>query len=147
MNRQPFRIEPKMPTGAYKTYAVRSPLKTHYRSATCQEIECEAYLNGWQLRVEELSPALLYTAQHSGRRFKEVRVSSNETYLVFEAGQPCFASNTHRKSLERPEFYFVGRGDHRSFSTRRASQFNRPEDWLDDFSSHLDRIQAEINKG
>jgi hypothetical protein len=141
------RIPPKMPTQLYKTYAVRSPADTHYRAALCEEVDCEAYLNGWQLRVEGLAPDLLYTAKHSARRYSVVEVGPSETYLVFEAGQHCFAVSTHRKSLERPEFYFAGRGDFRSFSTRKAEQFTRPEDWVDSFANHLDTIRTEIDKG
>lgn len=145
--RKPFRLPPKMPTQLYKTYAVRSPISTHFRAATCAEVDCEAYVNGWQLRVEGLTPDLLYTAKHSGRKFKEVEVAKGETYLIFEAGQFCFAASTHRKSLDRPEFYYTGRGDFRSFSIRKADQFAKPEEWVDSFQHHLDKINTEIQRG
>lgn len=146
MNQKPNRVSPRMPTQAYRTHAIRSPLQTHYRSAQCAEVACEAYTNGWQLRVENLSPELLFTAKHSGRNFTEMAVTEGETYLVFEPGQPCFAASTHVVSLERPEFFFVGRGDFRSFTTRKADRF-RSDDWLNSFQENLDKIHREIKKG
>lgn len=140
------RIAPKMPTQNYQTFAIRKPFSTHYRHATCEEIGCEAFLHGWQLHLESLPPDLVYAAKHSGRKFREYRMEEGETYLIFEPGQSCFAESTHVISLDRPEFYFVGRGDHRSFSTRRAQQFNSA-DWVDVFATHLDRIRTEQAKG
>lgn len=142
-----YRPEPKMPTQMYKTYRIMQPLSTHFRYATCAEIECPAYTEGWTYKKSDLvAQNLLYVVTHAGKRYREVD-HENETYLAFEPGQPCFQESTHRKSLERPEFYYAGRGDFRSFSTRRAEQFTRPEDWRDSFAEHLDTINNEIRKG
>jgi len=138
---------PLMPAHNYQTYAIRSPLQTHFRAATCAEIECPAYANGWQYRMQELSPADIYAAEHSGKRWRKVHIREGEDYLVFESGQPCFAARSHRIPLDRPEFYFVGRGDRRSFSTRQARKHARPEDWVDDMQTHLDVIRREVEKG
>lgn len=138
---------PLMPTGNYQTYAIRSPLATHTRRATCAEVACPAYTNGWQYRVQELTPADIYAAEHAGKRYRRVHIAEGEDYLIFESGQPCFAARQHRVPLDRPEFYFVGRGDRRSFTTRKARQHKRPEDWVDDMQNHLDTIRTEFEKG
>ena len=48
-----------------------------------------------------LTPEMAQTARTTGRRYREMHVQEGETWLVFEAGQPCFRASTHRKSLER----------------------------------------------
>lgn len=131
----------------YRTHAVRSPISTHFRKATCEEVQCSAYQDGWHFHAESLSPEMLYVVTHSGRRYREVRVTQGQTFLVFEPGQPCFKSGTHVISLERPEWYFVGRGDSRVFDVRKARQHRNAENFVDDWSTHLDKIRRVIERG
>jgi hypothetical protein len=148
---------PKMATQCYKTFALKSPINTHYRRATCAEIECEAYVSGWYLLKDNLPEDMFYIATHSGRRYQEIYVDEGGSlldtvvpqgmYLVFYAGQECFAAASHVISLDRPEFYYIGRGDWRSFNVRNAQQYNKPGVWLDQFATHLDSINTEINRG
>ncbi len=146
-NQKVHRPEPKMPTHCYQTFRVMSPISTHYRRATCAEANCDAYQNGWTYSKTALAVGnLLYAVTHAGKRYREVD-HENEIYLVFEPGQQCFSTSTHVVPLERPEFYFSGRGDFRSFSTKTARKFNRPADWQDSFATHLDKIKAEIERG
>lgn len=154
MNQRPInRATPLLATHQYKTFAVRSPLSTHHRRATCAEIDCPDYINGWYLLLDGLPEELLYIATHSGKRYRlgEVNVTKKNPdgfkALIFEAGQPCFRESTHTKPLERPEFYFVGRGDFRSFSHLRAKQFERPDQFVETFAEHLDNLKNEIEKG
>lgn len=156
------RIQPQMPTQNYTTFAIKSPISTHYRRATCAEVNCADYLNGWYLKIEGTPEDLLYLATHSGRRYttgevvieKEVEIDGAITVvpdmfkaLIFEAGQGCFAEATHVKSLERQEFYFSGRGDYRSFSIRKAHLYDRPDQFVDDFDHHLTRIRRALEQG
>lgn len=157
MQRQANRMTPLLPTQAYKTYAVRTQLTTHFRPARCAEIDCPDYLNGWYLKIDGTPQDLLHLATHSGKKYVvgEIMLEPTEERptteifkaLIFEAGQECFRVSTHVKSLERPEFFYVGRGDFRSFSTRRASQFDRADQFVDSFATHLDRIKTEIERG
>jgi hypothetical protein len=141
------RFEPQLPAAAMKTYELRSPLATHWRDATCAEVDCAHYLGGWQVRVEGLPPELLHTARTSGRRFRELRAAEGETYLVFEAGQPCFRASAHRLPLDRPEFYFVRGGDWRGNPRREGRQHANAADWVDDFANHQDKLATEAQKG
>lgn len=129
----------------FRNYAIRAPRKTHYRPATCEEVGCLAYQNGWTLHKEMLTAELLYAATNSRRKYKEVQVSEGKTLLVYEAGQPCFAS--HEVPLERPAFFYAGPGTPDTFSTRRATKFDRPEDWTDSMQTGLDKIRALRERG
>ncbi|WP_432010188.1 hypothetical protein [Streptomyces cucumeris] len=144
LNRAPV----KMPAEFFKTYAVVAPLGTHFRPATCAEVDCPHYLGGWRVRVESLTPDLLHTARTSGRRYAEHQVAQGETYLVFEAGQPCFKASQHRARIDRPELYVVRDGDHRGNPRgTKARLHQRPADWVEDFAEHQSAINDAIEKG
>jgi hypothetical protein len=148
MGAQLFRIEPAMPPQAYKTFAMVSPIETHMRQATCAEVGCDHYHQGWRVHVEALTPDLLDAAKTSGRRYREEHVADGYTYLVFEAGQPCFKAATHRAPIGRPPLFLVRDGDHRGnpygTPTRR---YDRPDQWVDDFATHQNKLADEIRKG
>lgn len=147
MQRPVNRIEPQMPASAYKTYALAAPLATHWRKATCVEVDCPDYLNGWRVRVEGLDDQLLHDARRYGRH-RELPVAEGETWLVYEAGQPCFRAAQHRKRIERPELYIVRDGDWRGNPRGTQSRRHaRPEDWVDDFANHQGRLADAHGRG
>ena len=145
MKRPLQRIKPKMPTQDYTTYAIRQPLNTHFRIATCAEVDCWAWRDGWRIRIEGTLPADLHAAQSSGRVWCHVRVDATESYLVFEAGQQCFAK--HRVNLDRPAFFIAGRGDYRSFNPRNAKLYTDEDEWVETFAGHLDTLREKLNQG
>jgi hypothetical protein len=143
-----FRIEPAMPPQAYKTYAMVSPLGTHTRQATCEEVGCDQYRQGWRVRVETLTPDLLHAARNSGRKYTEQHIAEGETYLVFEPGQACFKAATHRAPIGRPPLYVVRDGDHRGNPRgTKARLHQRAENWVEDFAEHQQALADEIKKG
>lgn len=135
----------QMPVGSYKTYRSSSPLATHYRKATCEEVDCPAYMNGWSYKVSDLTGELVDAIKRSGKNWRRVKLTEEEDYLVFDSGQQCF--DTHQVSLDRPAFYYVGRGHSSVFRTRNAFQHRRAEDWIDDFATHQNRIIEAIERG
>jgi hypothetical protein len=142
------RPQPLMDASAYKSYEIRSPLSTHFRPATCAEVNCLHYLNGWRVRVEALTPDLLHTARNSGRTYTEQSIAEGETYLVFAPGQPCFKVSQHRARLDRPPLYIVRDGDYRGNPRgTKARQHLRPENWVEDFAEHQQKLADEIEKG
>ena len=149
MSVQLSRIQPLMGPEAYKTYAVVSPLGSHFRKATCAEAGCEHYRDGWQTRVEGLPPEMVHAAKSSGRKYREQRVAEGETYLVFEAGQPCFRESQHRVRIsDRPPLYVVRDGDWRGNPRRTKDRVHHtPDNWLDDFATHQQAIADQIEKG
>lgn len=142
------RVEPLMPAAAYKTFEIAAPASTHFRPATCAEVDCPHYLNGWRVRVEGLPPEMVHTAKTSGRRFRELRVAESETWLVFEAGQSCFQASQHRTRLDRPELFVVRDGDHRGNPRgTKARLHQRPEHWTEQFAEHQQGLADAHQKG
>ena len=148
MGAQLFRIEPQMGPESYKTFAMVSPLQTHMRQATCAEYGCDHYRQGWRIRLEALTPDLVHAARTSGRRYREEHIADGETYLVFDAGQPCFKTATHRLPIGRPPLFLVRDGDHRGNPRRTETRrYDRPDQWVDDFATHQQTLADEIQKG
>jgi hypothetical protein len=139
------RIQPVGGPQRYKTYGASAPISTHFRKATCAEVDCPNYLNGWRVRVEGLDPEMLHTARSCGRKFTELSVKEGESYLVFEAGQPCFATSKHRLRLERDFRYLVANGDWRGLSNTRVH--TRFEFWQEDFALHQDMVATRLERG
>jgi len=144
------RITPNMPVEAYKTYRIVSPQATHFRTATCAEVDCAAYLNGWQSVIDESTPEgqerAYYIRRQSGRGFTEAR-NGALTVFTFEAGQPCFARSEHQVRLDRPELYLVADGDWRGNPTGRQRTHQNAADWVDDFGEHQLRLADQIERG
>lgn len=148
MNAGLFRLEPLMGPDAYKTYAVVSPISTHFRPGTCAEVDCPHYLNGWRVRLENLTPDLVHTAKTSGRKYVEQPIAEGETWLVFQAGQPCFRASEHQVRLDRPPLFLVRDGDHRGNPRgTKTRQHLNPGNWVEDFATHQQAIKDEIEKG
>lgn len=141
------RIPPNMPPAAYQTFQIASPIETHWRPATCEEAGCEQYANGWRVRVEGLSEADLHAIRTSGRKSQRVDVADGETWLVFEPGQPCFKAAAHRVPLGRPELFIVKGGDWRGNPRGDFKQHQRPEDWIDQFANHQDKLAETLEHG
>lgn len=145
----PSRRQPLMGPMAYKTYTLRPVM----RKATCVEVDCPHYHDGWTFAVKALAadPKMNYAARNSGKRFAE-RELNGEMYLVYEPGQPCFGSHLHKLPMhEELPAMFVGRGDPRTFTPqglpRDARRHTRVDDWVDDFATHQARLAHEIEKG
>lgn len=124
-------------------YGLRAPVPTHFRPATCAEVDCPAFLNGWKT-ILPVGSDLIDVLKRSGRQF--VQVDSEQGGLVeflFGAGQRCFRADTHVMSLEREPLYLVrvgGRGG-------QVRQHASGADWVDDSANYLDRVRDELEKG
>lgn len=140
------RIEPALPAHAFRTFRISAPISTHFRKATCAEIDCPNWLNGWRVRLENLTPELVHTVQTSGRRYREESLGQGVTWLVFEAGQPCFRTSEHRARLDRPELYVVRDGDWRQ-QFGQARQHTRPEHWVEEMSENQQRLIDAKQRG
>lgn len=141
-----FRLPPKMPVQAYDTYQIISPIETHTRSATCQEVQCQAMANGWKTLADVGTPEGRKRANYirlmSGRSFTFTQTGSVVTF-IFTAGQQCFAD--HRVDIGRPAFYLRRGGDWRAVTSDKI-MFNA-RDWVDDFANHQDRIATAVQRG
>lgn len=141
------RLPAAGPVSAYQTFQIAAPLATHWREATCAEVACEQYLTGWRVRLDFLSDADRWAIHNSGRHFVRHDVAAGETWLAFEAGQPCFRASEHRLPLGRPELYVVRDGDWRGNPTGSVYQHKRADDWVDQFSTNQDKLAEAIERG
>jgi hypothetical protein len=141
-------IEPLMGPESYKSYVLAQPLATHWRKAACEEIGCNHFLNGWQVRVEGLSEEQLHAARNSGRRYQELPIAEGETWLYFAAGQPCFQASQHRAPIGRPPLYVVRDGDRRGNPRgTKPRQHLRPDLWVEDFAEHQQTLADAQQRG
>lgn len=142
----PFRIEPNLPVTAYKTYGMAFPKQTHTRPATCAEVDCQAYENGWKTVVPSDSPQAEYIRAKSERHFTETSPDAGLIEFVFPPGQRCFAADQHRVSLERPGIFTVRGGDWRG-KTSDVRRHTRAEFWVEDFALNQQAIANAHQRG
>jgi len=141
------RPEPPMPPGAYRTFGVAAPLSTHFVKATCAEVSCPDYQQGWRVHIEAIGPQFEHAARTSGRKFTEVSYGDGQTWLLFEAGQPCFRASEHTRRLEREERFYVRSGDWRGDPSRTGPREISGTAWLDEFGEHQDRLATTFERG
>jgi hypothetical protein len=146
------RLAPDLGPEHYKTYTMAAPLASHWRRATCEEYECDGFLNGFVLTVDvssDLGRKQYHFVTHDKeRRYSMQRVSQHLIKFVYGPGNQCFKRGDHRVPLDRPPFYLVSGGDWRGNprGTKRTIH-RRPEDWVDDFANHQIGISDAIKRG
>lgn len=150
------RIEPRHQVTEVKTYSVAAPPATHWRTATCIEVECKANAEGW---LTVLDPnihgaQLNYIRLHSGRSYAEVTdpllrqeigIPAGMVALWFAAGQKCFAE--HRVPVWREPILIVRDGDWRGNPTGRSRSHVTRDNWVEDFAEHQDRVARQHERG
>jgi hypothetical protein len=146
------RREPKGPVELYKTYEMVRPISTHTREASCQEVMCQAYANGWRtildLSTDKGVAQARYIREHSGRSFVvEHEPTPEDPRLIFrfKSGQKCFAE--HRVPLEIEPLYRIRGGDYRGNPLGIPTVTRRRDDWLDDFGNHQIKLAEAIKEG
>jgi hypothetical protein len=123
-------------------YRIRRPIERRTRPATCEEVQCEAWVNGWVSAIDETTPLgrqqAEYIRQRSGRTFVVHVGEDGLTRFTFAPGQTCFQSGDHRVEITRVE--------HDPRWLRRSNlQGTRElgvESWLDDFATEADRLRT-----
>lgn len=133
------RILPAGPVGAYMTFGMTQPGDTMVR-AVCEQVSCEAYLNGWETAVDERTDLGMmqaaYIRQRSGRTFREMRTGEGLTVFRFESGQRCFAE--HRT---RPQRHYQRPGDWRGQTGPAIA--HSPAGWQEAFAENQERLLKE----
>ncbi len=145
MQRQLSRVQPLGPAQAYKTYQVSVPQK-HMRAATCDEVECPNWLNGFKVAVPVGESRQAYLIKTSGKPYTVQDDGDGTRWAVFAAGTHCFAEPTHRIATG-PELYVVKGGDWRGNPTGMRRVHSKPEHWVEDFALHQDKLITEHKKG
>ncbi|MEV7470272.1 hypothetical protein AB0O20_27765 [Streptomyces kronopolitis] len=139
------RIEPNMPVQAYQTFSITTPRDTAVRAA-CEQVGCAAWRFGWESTIDERTQLgqqqAAYIRGQSHRTFREQQRGDGLTVFRFDSGQRCFAEHQ-----TRPEIYAVRDGDWRGNPTGRTRQHTRPQDWVEDFGEHQQRIADQRKEG
>ena len=147
-----FRIEPAFPAHAYKTYAFARPLKTHWHKASCEDVDCTAYLNGWVTRIDEsteLGRAQAHYLRHDrSRSHAEQKTPDGITEFMFGPGQRCFKSADHKLPIGRDPVFLVKGGDYRGNPRNTPTRICRNAgQWIEDFDEHQHLLLDAIQRG
>ena len=148
----PFRIQPRGAVHLYRTFSATNPRSTHTRPASCEEIDCQHFLTGWNTVVDEgteLGARQAHYIRHDRSRSHREHQDPDlgGTVFFFPPGQRCFRADQHRVSLFRPPILTTRRGDWRGSPDNWCRRFVRPEDWVDDFATHTDQIAERRRRG
>lgn len=148
MGMQINRPIPLLPASARKTFSILMPVKSHWRKATCAEVDCPRYLRGWKARLEVMSEQQIHRIKRGGWRYQVLCVAPGETWWLFDAGQRCFQAADHRIQLGKPELFVVRDGDWRGNPRLTpVIKHKRPEFWVEQFSEHQDKLARARESG
>lgn len=143
----------RTPVEHQRTFQIDQPLETHFRRATCQEVECKAYAFGWKMGFDLTDPDKVAAARairdKSGRTFTVELVDAlgpnPKVILTFAAGQRCF--QTHRVPLEREPFYIVRGGDFRGNPRRERTVHRTADSFVDRWDNELSAVKEVLERG
>ncbi len=136
------------PVHTMRTYQIDQPLDTHFRVATCQEVDCQSYAHGWRMGFDLTDPdraaAARWIRDKSGRAFT-AEVTDQRVVFTFASGQQCF--QVHRTPLDREPFYVVRNGDFRGNATGERVLHGQADDFVDQWANDLDRLNTVREQG
>ena len=136
------RPTPGLPAHMMQTHAILAPIETHWRKASCEEVQCEAFLKGWGVPAKDLDEQDLALLKSCGRSYSEIEIKDGEWHYWFPPGQPCFRASTHRIRLDRPELFVRRDGDWRGNPRKTEPQlFSSADAWADSLRTNLDAIE------
>ena len=119
-------------------YKASRPLPTHWRKATCQEVDCEQYLLGWQTIVDITTDLgkkqYNYIVNSSGRKGSGNQKGNLVTF-TFTPEQNCFKE--HKLPLERNPILTV--------QNDRGSMSMEPTQWKDHLNESIYKYQREVD--
>lgn len=159
---QPFRIPPIGPPSAYRTFSVRTPRGPGVeRPASCEEVACERWVQGWITRVPA-TDAMLNMVRSSKRAWLSMEQIDGQWVFTFAPGTECFESGrgmdrlpvdnvrVHRILIrpDLPQALIVSEGDWRGNPRGTPPRrHQRPEDWVEDLQENLDGVRDRLEKG
>lgn len=136
----------------YRTFGIAAPQATHWRPATCAEVDCANWANGFRvtcdLRTQLGVDQARYIRDKAGRHFTHAFTDDSRVItFTFPAGQQCFIA--HRLPLGRPALFVARNGDWRGSGRRPLERrvFDRPDQWVDTFAEHQDKLATAARRG
>ena len=132
-----------------------APPATHWREATCEEVDCPAYMCGFKLVLKDPEQQdridMVHNLPH-GRHYREEVVNAGFIEFIFPPGQRCFRSgDPDRKGSPRQGVHWTGVGRPALLSCivpgAESRRFGRPEDWHEAFNEESYRIKQALERG
>jgi hypothetical protein len=139
------RLAPKLGPQFYKSFSLRRPLTSHWREATCEEVDCPDWRFGWFTTVDtsdDLGQRRYHFITHDKTRRPSVQhVGGSLWRFSFGPGFTCYRAHEHRVQIDRPPLLLVAEGDYRGNPRGIPAHVHQTaEDWADDFANHQDRL-------
>lgn len=124
------------------THSLLLPYDTHWERATCEQVECEAYLNGWVTVLAARDPKCEFIrSKLNGRNtWTEEPKAGGLIEFRFPPGQPCFRAAEHRSPVRPPLLV-------RRMGEGAPQRLQRPEDYLDSLHTEVDRVARILKQG
>jgi hypothetical protein len=146
------RVDPLMPAQFYKTYSVKAPLETHWRKATCEEVDCDGYRFGFVTTVDigtDLGQKQYDFLTHDKKRSYSMQNVGDRLFkFVYAPGNICMNYADHRAPIGKPPLLLVVGGDWRGNPMHAPTIRHRTvENWTEDFSLHQGKLADNIKKG
>ena len=117
-------------------YSIKAPIATHWRGATCEEVDCRKNIMGWETHCNigtELgkNQVAYIRAGKSGRRYTERTDVEGIVIFSFGPGQQCFTP--HIKKAEEMGHLLLRE------SSGQRQVIAEPERWMSDFNDSIYR--------
>lgn len=137
----------------YQSYEISRPLSTHWRKATCEQIECPGWTQGYEVVVDERTDLGQRQAAYlrdqlpirSGRPVaKQYQDDMLMTHFVFAPGTECMRAGEHRTSNDRPPNFLKLIGDRQHGVSGVLVRHSGADSFVDDMSTHLEKISGQI---
>lgn len=148
----PAGIQPQGPVQMYRSYQLKQPLATHWTPATCREVECPEFVNGWTTvvdpRTDQGAAAAHYIEHDRSRTHLKTVLPDGRWSYWFEPGQAFFSSDEHEHyvPLERDPIAIIRDGDHRGNDTGRVERVSLDE-WVDRFGENQQVLKEAQDRG
>jgi hypothetical protein len=138
------------------SYRAIAPIGSHFRDATCAEVNCDKYVNGWWIALnpkdETHQQTVIDLKERTNLKYKTMQhidpVNGKPNGFIryeFYPGQEClqntinktrYNQSWHKVSLERPVITI--KKEHNRYVKKEHSQ------WVDEMDDHLHELKKEI---
>lgn len=140
---KPFRIDPQGRPGDYRSFGMKVQ---RWVSATCAEVDCPHWLNGWANTVIPGSEDVKLIEQACEGRVDGYRrawsrlepLPDGFVRIWFEPGQPCLKASTHKIPWNGQ--WYHRDGDWRGNPAGLVVAHKDARSWVDEFGEHQVRL-------
>ena len=110
-------------------WRITKPVSSHFREASCAEVDCSHYRLGWMTVLPAGDIANIEAVRRTGLIFRE-ESDGQMVRFTFEAGQECFKGrgHGHRVSMDRDPWFW------------KDKTILEPVQFVDEMSEHLQKF-------